>query len=85
MGHFCISEAFSNSHGLNHSPHPTNNVGRVYPEFFFRVLTLYRMGGGGGRTARKVRKACAVLRGNGEVTKNINIAELYQGLLSRIV
>ena len=25
---------FSNSQRLNPSPHPTNNVGRVYPEFF---------------------------------------------------
>ena len=30
----CISGAFSNSHRPNPSPHPTNNVGRVYPEFF---------------------------------------------------
>ena len=34
LGHFCISGAFSNSHRSNPSPHPTNNVGRVYPEFF---------------------------------------------------
>ena len=32
LGHFCISGAFSNSHRSNPSPHPTNNVGRVYPE-----------------------------------------------------
>ena len=29
----CISGAFSNSYRPNPSPHPTNNVGRVYPEF----------------------------------------------------
>ena len=34
LGHFCISGAFSNSHRSNPSPHPTNNVGHVYPEFF---------------------------------------------------
>ena len=28
------------------SPHPTNNVGRVYPEKFFRLSTLYRVGEG---------------------------------------
>ena len=30
----CVSEAFSNSHTSNRSPHPINNVGRVYPESF---------------------------------------------------
>ena len=30
----CISGTFSNSQGSNPSPHPANNVGRVYPEFF---------------------------------------------------
>ena len=34
LGHFCISGAFSNSHRSNPFPHPTNNVGYVYPEFF---------------------------------------------------
>ena len=34
LGHFSISRAFSNSHRSNPSPHPTNKVGRVYPEFF---------------------------------------------------
>ena len=33
LRHFCISGVFSNSHRPNPSPHPTNNVGRVYPEF----------------------------------------------------
>ena len=35
LGHFCISGAFSDSHKSNPSPHATNNVGRVSPEFFF--------------------------------------------------
>ena len=34
---------------------------------FFRVSTLYRVGG--GRTARKFWKGCIVLRGNREITE----------------
>ena len=34
LGYFCVSGAFSDSHRSNPSPHPTNNVGHVYPEFF---------------------------------------------------
>ena len=67
LGHFCISGAFSNSHRSNPSPHPTNNVGRVYPEFVSMVSTFYRVGG--GRTARKFRKRCTVLRRNREIGK----------------
>ena len=63
LGHVWVSGAFSNSHRSNPSPHPTNTVGRVFPEFF-RVSTLYRVGE--GRTARKFRKRCTVLRGNQE-------------------
>ena len=70
LGHFCISGAFSNSHRSNPSPHPTNNVGRVYPEFFSEFQQLYRVGG--GRTARKFRKRCTVLR------ENRKIAEKYE-------
>ena len=33
LGHFCYSGAF-NSHRFNPSPHPTNNVGHVYPDVF---------------------------------------------------
>ena len=40
LGHFCISGAFSNSHRSNPSPPPTNNVGRVYPEFFSETFQL---------------------------------------------
>ena len=65
LGHFCISGAFSNSHRSNPSPHPTNNVGRMYPDFF--RISLYRIGG--GRTARKSREGCTVLRGNREMTE----------------
>ena len=34
LWHLCVSEAFSNSLRSNPSPHSTNNVGCVYPEFF---------------------------------------------------
>ena len=46
LGHFCISGAFSNSQRSNPSPHPTNNVGRVYPEFFseFQLCIRWREG-----------------------------------------
>ena len=59
LGHFCVSGVFFNSHRSNPSPHPTNNVGRMYPEFF-RDSTLYRVGG--GRTTRKFRKWCSFKR-----------------------
>ena len=47
------------------SPHKQcwTRVSRI----FFRVSTLYRVGG--GRTARKFRKGCTVLRGNREMTE----------------
>ena len=50
--------AFFNSHTPSTSPHPTNNVGRVYPEVFLQVSALYRVRG--GRTARKFQKGCTV-------------------------
>ena len=34
LGYFYIFGAFSNSHISCPSPHPTNNVGRLFPEFF---------------------------------------------------
>ena len=37
LGTLCISRAFSNSHRSNPSPHPANNVGRVYPELFSSI------------------------------------------------
>jgi len=36
---------------------------------FFRVSILYRVGGGGGRTARKFRRGCTVLIGNRELAE----------------
>ena len=48
--------------------HPTNNVGRVYPEFFSEFQLCIGCGGG-GRTARKFRKGFTVLKGNREMTE----------------
>ena len=61
------------------SPHPTNNIGPVYTEFF-RVSTLYRVRG--GRTARKFRKGCTAFWV--KLKKIMNTA-LFQGPLSMIV
>ena len=65
LGTLSISGAFSNSQRSNPSPHPTINAGRVYPEFFFRVSTLCRVGG--GQTAKKNWKGCTILWGNREM------------------
>ena len=42
----CISGVFSDSHRPNPSPQTPNNVGLMYPNFFLRVSTLYRVGEG---------------------------------------
>ena len=46
LGHFCVSGAFSDSHQPKTSPHPTNNVGRTYLEFFseFQLRMGWREG-----------------------------------------
>ena len=46
---------------------PQTMLDACIQNFFFRVLTLYKVGG--GRTARKFRKGCTVLRGNREMTE----------------
>ena len=53
LGHFCVSGVFFNSHRSNPSPHPTNNVGRVYPEFFQRFNFV---SGGGRENCTKISK-----------------------------
>ena len=59
------------------SPHKQcwTRVSRI----FFRVSTLYRVVG--GRTARKFRKRCTVLRGNRGITKKYE----YCGTVPRTV
>ena len=72
-------------------PSPHKQCWTRVSRIFFRVSTLYRVGG--GRTARKFRKECAVSgwppgcfkREPRNDRKKMNIAVLSQGLLSRIV
>ena len=52
-------------------------------QIFFRVSTLYWMGG--GRSARKFWKWCTVLRGNREMTEKYAYCSTVQGLLYRIL
>jgi len=54
LGYFCISGAFSNSDRPNPSPHSTNNVGRVYPDFFFPSFNF--VWGGSRETCKKIWK-----------------------------
>ena len=49
------------------SPSPPQTMLDACVQNFFRVSTLFRVGG--GRTARQFRKGCTVLRGNREVTE----------------
>ena len=65
MGHFCVSGAFSSSHRSNLSLIPKTMFDACIQNFF-RVSTLYRVGG--GRTAREFRKGSTVLRGTREMT-----------------
>ena len=46
---------------------------------FFRLSTLYRLGQGGGRNARKFRKGCTVLGEDREMTEK----EEYCGTVPR--
>ena len=62
----CISGAFPIKTGPTPSLTPETMLDACIQNFF-RVSTLYRVGG--GRTARKFRKGCTVLRGNREMTE----------------
>ena len=65
LRHFCISGAFSNT---GPSPHlALQTMLNACIQKFFRISSLYSMGG--GRTARKFQKGCAVLWGNREMTE----------------
>ena len=63
------------------SPHPTNNVGQLYPECFSSFNFVY----GWGR--KNCKKWCIVLRGNWEMTEKYDYCSSVPswGLLSRIV
>ena len=74
--------AFSNSHRSNPSTHPTNNVGRVYPEFFPSFNFVH---GGGRENCRKISKRMRCFMREPRVTENMDIALLSQGRLSMIV
>ena len=60
LGHFCISGTFFNSHSSNPSWLTPQTM--LYKPI---QTTLYRMGG--GRTTKKFRKGCTVLRQNREL------------------
>ena len=66
LGHFCISRRFPMQTGPTPPLTPQTMLDACIQNFF-RVSTLYRVGG--GRTARKFRKRCTVLRGNREITE----------------
>ena len=67
LEHFCLFGAFSNSHRSNPTPLTLQTMLDACMQNFFRVSTLYRVGG--GRSARKFRKGCTVLRGNRQMTE----------------
>ena len=71
----------------NPSPHLTNNVERVYPEFF-RVSTLYRVGereGGGERELQEnFEKDALFYKRIQKWQKNMNIVLLSRGHLFMI-
>ena len=52
---------------VQHLPSPHKQCWTRVSRIFFRDSTLYRVGG--GRTKRKFRKGCTVLRGNREMTE----------------
>ena len=67
LGHFCLSGAFSNSHRSNPAPLTPQTMLDACIQNFFGLSALYRVGR--GRTARKFRKGCTVLRGNRQMTE----------------
>ena len=60
LGHFYCSGAFSNSHRSSLSPHPTKNVGRVYPDFFPKFQ--FCIGWGKGELQENFEKDARFLR-----------------------
>ena len=58
-------------------PSPHKQCWTRASRIFFRVSTLYRVGG--GRTARKFRKECTVLTGNREMTEKYEYYSTVSG------
>ena len=81
MGHFWVSGRFPIHKGPTPPLTPQTMLDACIQNFF-PSSTLY--GVGGGRTARKVRKGCTVLRGNRELTEKYEYC-ITEGLLSGIV
>ena len=79
----CISGAFSNSQMPNLSPHPINDVGHVFPNFFceFQLCIGWRE----GQLQETLEKLAVFYKGTQKLQKIMNNTTLPQGLLSRIV
>ena len=66
LGHFAFMVIFQFTQ-VQPLPSPHKQCWMCVPRIFFRVSTLYRVGG--GRTARKFQKGCTVLWGKREMTE----------------
>lgn len=82
VGQISICGAFFQITHTQPLPHPTKDVGRVYPKLS-RVSTLYRVWG--GKTEDIFEKATLLYEGILNVRKIMNTASLFQGFLSGIV
>ena len=85
FGHLGVSGAFSNSHRPNPSAHPTNKVGRAYPEFFPSFNFVKDGGWRKGELQENFEKDPLFYEGTQKWQKNMNTALLSQGLLSMTV
>ena len=83
LGHFRVSGAFSNSLRSNPSPHSTNNVGRVYLQFFSEFQLC--IGWGKGKRQENFENDALFEDGTEKWQKNMNITVVSQGFLPRIV
>ena len=78
---FCFSGAFSYSHIPSPSPHPTNNVGRVYPEFFSEFQLCRGWGEEERQENFEIKRKHCFMRQTRNYRKLLNTALLSQGLL----
>ena len=85
LGHFCIYRAFFFFMRKKPLPHPTNNVGRVYREFFSECQ--HCVGWGEGKLQENVEKDAQLMFCNGtqKLQKIMSATSLSQGLLCRIL